>query len=400
MNRAVSVEQAAETTSDLANIRACIIGDTTGSAHASRHYPADYTPPTPVLESWLRAQRRGHRREHHNPTLISDDELARRREHSPLRHASRAAQAIVDASADDADLVFGMFDADGVMLWGQADPRLRELASVLHIREGARWDEESVATSVVGQVLADPRPQRVYPVEHYAHALNEWYCAGAPVRDRVSGEIAGVIAFAGQANAVQPATLMLAVSVAELCAHEVSDEHQRRLSTLRETSGKSLSDFKTALLVDEDGLVADSRGVIAPTRIAPPSDGEMRFVTGLGVCVAERVVGGWVVRPAGPSGPILIELDLRGEPSIHVTDGPDNLTIVITRRHAQILLLLSDAGRAGLTSAQLSKFLFGDATHEVSVRAEMSRLRRAVGTLVTSRPYRLAAEVTLTVIPD
>ena len=126
----------------------------------------------------------------------------------------------------------------------------------------------------------------------------------------------------------------------------------------------------------------------------------MRFVTGLGVCVAERVVGGWVVRPAGPSGPILIELDLRGEPSIHVTDGPDNLTIVITRRHAQILLLLSDAGRAGLTSAQLSKFLFGDATHEVSVRAEMSRLRRAVGTLVTSRPYRLAAEVTLTVIPD
>ena len=81
-------------------------------------------------------------------------------------------------------------------------------------------------------------------------------------------------------------------------------------------------------------------------------------------------------------------------------DGADQLTIVLTRRHAQILLLLSDAGRAGLTSAQLSRFLFGDTTHEVSVRAEMSRLRRVVGTLVSSRPYRLAAEVTLTVVPD
>lgn len=387
-------------TSDLADIRASIIDESTGATPSPHCYPDDYAPPTPVLESWLRARTRGHSRDTHQPKVVNDDELDRRREQSSLRHSATAAQAIVESSIDDADLVYGMFDADGVMLWGQADSRLRDRAYALHIREGARWDEESAATTVVGQVLADPRPQRVYPAEHYAHALGEWYCAGAPVHDRVTGEVAGVIAFAGQMDAVQPATLMLAASVAECCARVVSDEHQRRLSRLRETGRTTLSAFKTALLVDDDGLVADSRGVIAPTRIAPPGDGEMRFVAGLGVCIAERVDGGWVVRPSGPAGPILIELDLRGEPSIHVTDGPDHITIVVTRRHAQILLLLSDAGRAGLTSAQLSRFLFGDTTHEVSVRSEMSRLRRVVGALVSSRPYRLATDVTLTVVPD
>ncbi|OBC11223.1 hypothetical protein A5788_23105 [Gordonia sp. 852002-50816_SCH5313054-c] len=405
MNWAATVQQAAEITTDLADIRASIISeslgaDAVGSTHTAHRYPDNYTPPTSVLESWLRARARGHQRDTHQPELVNADELDRRREQSSLRHASTAARAIVEASADESELVFGMFDADGVMLWGQADSRLRDAAHGLHITEGARWDEESAATTVVGQVLADPRPQRVYPAEHYAKALGDWYCTGAPVLDRVTGDVAGVIAFGGQMNAVQPATLMLAASVAEFCARDVSDEHQRRLSRLRETGRTTLSAFKTALLVDDDGLVADSRGVIAPTRIAPPGDGEMRFVAGLGVCIAERVDGGWVVRPSGPAGPILIELDLRGEPSIHVTDGPDHITIVVTRRHAQILLLLSDAGRAGLTSAQLSKFLFGDTTHEVSVRSEMSRLRRVVGALVSSRPYRLATDVTLTVVPD
>lgn len=73
---------------------------------------------------------------------------------------------------------------------------------------------------------------------------------------------------------------------------------------------------------------------------------------------------------------------------------------ILTRRHAQILLLLADAGGSGLTAERLSHMLFGDGSHLVTVRAEMSRLRRAVGALVTNRPYRLAADVELRVIAD
>jgi hypothetical protein len=44
----------------------------------------------------------------------------------------------------------------------------------------------------------------------------------------------------------------------------------------------------------------------------------------------------------------------------------------------------------GLSAGRLSRLLHGDDQHVVTVRAEVSRLRRAVGALVSTNPYRLA----------
>jgi hypothetical protein len=63
-----------------------------------------------------------------------------------------------------------------------------------------------------------------------------------------------------------------------------------------------------------------------------------------------------------------------------------------------VLLQLHRAGPAGLTAAQLSTALFGDGDHLVTARAEVSRLRRAVGGLVLTSPYRLAPDLTLRVV--
>jgi hypothetical protein len=46
--------------------------------------------------------------------------------------------------------------------------------------------------------------------------------------------------------------------------------------------------------------------------------------------------------------------------------------------------------RDGRTAAGLSADMFGTSEHTVTVRAEMSRLRRIVGGLVLRRPYRFA----------
>src|SRR5699024_10351967 len=67
----------------------------------------------------------------------------------------------------------------------------------------------------------------------------------------------------------------------------------------------------------------------------------------------------------------------------------------VTTRHAEILLLLHERGRAGMTVTDLSRALFGDADHAVTVRAEISRLRRAFGSVIESKPYRLAESVEL-----
>ena len=65
---------------------------------------------------------------------------------------------------------------------------------------------------------------------------------------------------------------------------------------------------------------------------------------------------------------------------------------------AQILTLLLQAGPTGLSASALSRALFGDDQHLVTARAEVSRLRRAVGALVATQPYRLADGVSLTLI--
>ena len=62
-------------------------------------------------------------------------------------------------------------------------------------------------------------------------------------------------------------------------------------------------------------------------------------------------------------------------------------------------MLLARAGAAGLDAGALSTALYGDREHLVTVRAEMSRLRRSLGGLLLARPYRIAPEVEV-VLPD
>ena len=68
---------------------------------------------------------------------------------------------------------------------------------------------------------------------------------------------------------------------------------------------------------------------------------------------------------------------------IHVVVAGDrSWRATLTRRHAQILTHLAGAGPRGLDACALSVLVHGDAEHVVTARAEVSRLRRAVGALV------------------
>jgi hypothetical protein len=87
---------------------------------------------------------------------------------------------------------------------------------------------------------------------------------------------------------------------------------------------------------------------------------------------------------------VVLDLDLSSGRTLEVRTGDSTWRRSLTNRHAEILLLLHAAGPAGLPADALGRALFGDADHLVTVRAEVSRLRRVLGTLVDTRPYRLA----------
>ena len=59
------------------------------------------------------------------------------------------------------------------------------------------------------------------------------------------------------------------------------------------------------------------------------------------------------------------------------------------------------AGPAGRTATGLAEDLFGDAGRVVTVRAEMSRLRRTAGSVLLSGPYRIVPGVSASLrLPD
>ncbi len=90
------------------------------------------------------------------------------------------------------------------------------------------------------------------------------------------------------------------------------------------------------------------------------------------------------------NGPVAsTRLEVLGTPggTLHTSTGRRRLTC----RHAEILLLLAEHP-AGLRGDELAVLLSESELSEVTVRAEISRLRRLVGPLLSeSRPYRLTA---------
>lgn len=65
-------------------------------------------------------------------------------------------------------------------------------------------------------------------------------------------------------------------------------------------------------------------------------------------------------------------------------------------RHAEILLALARAPW-GRSAAELADDLFADPARTVTVRAELSRLRRTAGPVLAARPYRIAEGVAVQV---
>jgi len=143
----------------------------------------------------------------------------------------------------------------------------------------------------------------------------------------------------------------------------------------------------------------------APQRIA-----ETRLrLPAYGACSLEPLPGGWLIRLDRVRGADIeseevtqVRLDLRHsrQPGVivHTTSGSWEQNL--SPRHTEILLVLATF-RRGRTASELAQDPFGNPQRTVTVRAEMSRLRRQFGTTLDHQPYRFADNVDVRVdLPD
>ncbi|MBU2697611.1 GAF domain-containing protein [Pimelobacter sp. 30-1] len=303
------------------------------------------------------------------------------------------------SAADASNYLVVVTDADGIVLWRSGSPRVRRQADGLGFTEGALWTEGAVGTNAIGTALEEAAPVQLFSAEHFENAQVPWYCTASPIHDPIDGSLLGIVDVSGPALTLHPAIEALVTASVRLAEARLWRHHDERLEQLRRTAEPLLSGANGPLLVvDDHGWVAAHQGVAVRDRVEAPQPDRALAVPGLGVCLPERLRGGWLIRPSA-SGPVLtavLHLDA-GPATLEVRGDDSPWRVALTPRHAELLTAIAEAGPAGMTAGQLSRRLYGDAEHQVTVRAEISRMRRVLGALLATNPYRLGEGVALTI---
>ncbi|MFF7733317.1 GAF domain-containing protein [Streptomyces sp. NPDC007984] len=367
--------------------------------------------PRPVIErSWERMMRSGVDPDHDvRVDPLPREEVQRRRETSVLRHVLPVLREGLLAAADVAHHIMVVADEDGRVLWREGSAPVLRRADGLGFELGADWREDVVGTNGLGTPAVVRRPVQVFASEHFVRSQAGWTCAGAPLTDPRDGRLLGVVDVSGPLETMHPATLSWVGSVAKLAEARLREMHTESLERLRAVAAPVLARLGgRALVVDPDGWTAAVSGMPYARRVALPKSlsAGPRWLPGLGLCSVEPLAGGWLLRVVddepGRRGPARIVLDLR-QPrrwSVQVLGGAGSWTRELSPRHAELLYLLA-VHRSGRSASGLAGDVFGDPARTVTVRAEMSRVRRYLGAFLEHRPYRFAeaAEVEV-LLPD
>ena len=290
-----------------------------------------------VRDSWARSLTRGIDPTEANPEgehtpAMSPDEFAAYRAAHPITAVRPLVRSLMVDAIADTGVVVALTDQDGRLLWIEGDSEARDKAGHINFVEGSVWSEEVVGTNAPGLALAVDRGVQVVGPEHFAGPVQEWSCAAAPVHDPLTGHVIGVIDVTGGREVAAPFALAAVRSVVAAVEREL------------QSSAVDLADPATF-----DSNAAEP----SAAHLSVLADGPSRWR-----------------RTADPAG-----------------------ARTLSRRHAEIVLLLQ-AFPEGLNTEQLALKLAEDGLDPVTVRAEISRLRRDLGAdVVASRPYRLTLDI-------
>ncbi len=281
-----------------------------------------------VADSWRRSVHSGVDPEGpRTGSGLAHDDLVAYRDAQPLAAVMPVVRELVVDAAADDGLAVAVSDDAGRLLWVEGSRSLRDAVERVGFVEGSVWREERVGTNAPGTALAARRAVQVLGAEHFSRPVQAFSCTAVPIHEPGTGRVLGVLDVTGRQSAASGVVLSLVRATV--------------LSLERELAQRAAAP------------TTDGAGTVP----APPRDGAPELV---------------VLGPA----PVL--------------RAPDGLEHRLSLRHAEILALLAAHPR-GLSADELAVLLHPGALSDVTVRAEVSRLRRVAGPLLAgSRPYRLA----------
>src|SRR2546423_14007804 len=159
-----------------------------------------------IVASWRRAALVGLQPESFGPPYDPDGDEGSRLE--------RAAAPVLDQLSDDlagTETSLLLTDERGHVVDRRvSDPALRARLDAILLAPGFYYSEESAGTNGIGSALAQRAPAFITGGEHFADALTDMACAGGPIIDHRTGQMAGGIDGTTSGAPAQPLVLPLA----------------------------------------------------------------------------------------------------------------------------------------------------------------------------------------------
>ena len=337
-----------------------------------------------IARAW---QRQGSLPPQHRP--LGDQQVSERRERAEdLSAVVPLLQERLLPLAAEAGNELVVSDDEGYVLWVTGPGPVRRKSEELGYVQGARWRERDVGVNALGTAMEERRPVQIFGPEHGDEDQHPWVCTSAPLLDPRTGSLLGVVTLSGSYRTAHPHTLSLVTIAAREATDLLGRKHDGELRRLALEAARSQPAASgRTLVVDDAGWVASADGFGVGERIRLPAGlaPGLTWVAGLGRVQAEPLAGGWVLRAA--SGSAELELRAAPHPAAVLRAGAEITEIPVSARHFELLALLA-AHPQGLETRELLARLESAQT-EVTVRAELSRLRKRLGGLIESRPYRL-----------
>jgi hypothetical protein len=352
-----------------------------------------------IVESWRRSAAAGVGDRSFAPVGLDDQEVRSVwKEHGLARLAPLLRKALGEI-AQDADHLLVITDAEGMLLSVEGSVRTRsQAADDINFVAGALWNEEAIGTNAIGTALAADHAIQVFAAEHFTERAHWWTCSAAPIHDPASGAIIGVVDLTTRMENVHPealAAVTAAAMVVEAHLHEVQHHTDGRL--LERFAAHALRSRSEAALIGGDGrvLVGEPRlwdepgaAMVSGAAHLVRSDGVELDAEPLGHDEAYLLLTREHRRQLPAPRGLSLTLLGRDRALARLPGGE----LILSCRHSEIAALLA-AHPSGLTAEALAIALYGDYGKPTTVRGEMSRLKRLLGSALVAEPYRFAVPV-------
>ena len=207
--------------------------------------------PGHIAASWQRSASAGVGKSALAPQFYDDLDVASRL----VRCATPVMSRLIDETADLA-LSIALTDNQARILSRSDTSRtIGLLLDNVSLSSGFGYAETDAGTNGIGTVIESGQPVYVHGPEHYVDALQIFACAGAPIRDPITGRIEGVLDISSLADHSSPLMHSLVRSAAHHIERELLVDHSQCQQALFDTYLRTDARSHAAVMAVGDSMV-------------------------------------------------------------------------------------------------------------------------------------------------